>query len=356
MMGNPNRFASVVKRCSCVVSFTTDLGTEAGLADVVVPSLRSALPAWIDPAAHGIAVLPADPNEVAADAEGEQLSSLRVCLHAVIVPGVLHISHNLSLRMDRHMKGWTEWLSGLQAVVTLLHYKDNRVMFLELCVRGTAFDRAKSDLHSGVPTTTDWRWNTIVHIVAKLLPLKPVLRSTFKASKMTKAEDADEQGEEPEVQREKVGKLNPRKIESTAKNPQRWAFTLMIHLLHSVLNRFQQWAESCACHWSPSEFGSSDLALWARRCNLIGVSGNEGPFYDCSCKGMRAPECAAGDWREVFQEVFELSLEKLLAVMDDVDMDNIDTVVQDFEEGKKLICAQLEMKLQPWSVLPWKFA
>ena len=37
-------------------------------------------------------------------------------------------------------------------------------------------------------------------------------------------------------------------------------------------------------------------------------------------------------------------------------MDNIDTVVQDFEEGKKHIFAQLEMKLQPWSVLPWKFA
>ena len=45
LLWNPSdRFASVVERCSCVVSFTTDLGTESGLADVVVPSIRSALP------------------------------------------------------------------------------------------------------------------------------------------------------------------------------------------------------------------------------------------------------------------------------------------------------------------------
>ena len=43
-------------------------------------------------------------------------------------------------------------------------------------------------------------------------------------------------------------------------------------------------------------------------------------------------------------------------MLDDLDMKNIDSIVRDFEEGKKDTLAQLEITLQPWSVLPWKFA
>ena len=42
--------------------------------------------------------------------------------------------------------------------------------------------------------------------------------------------------------------------------------------------------------------------------------------------------------------------------MDDVNMGDIEEVVQAFEESKKHVFAQLEIKMQPWSVLPWKFA
>ena len=56
MMGGPDRLASVIRRAASIVSFTTDLGTEMGLSDVVAPSVRAALPPWIYPAAHGARV------------------------------------------------------------------------------------------------------------------------------------------------------------------------------------------------------------------------------------------------------------------------------------------------------------
>ena len=79
----------------------------------------------------------------------------RVFPRAVVSPGILHISHNLLINVDKHMKFWDEFLSGLQAVVTLLHYKDYREAFIERCVKGTAFDSTRSGLNSGLPTTSD---------------------------------------------------------------------------------------------------------------------------------------------------------------------------------------------------------
>ena len=196
MMGGlaASRLQSVIARSEAVTSFTTDMGTEMGLADVVAPTYRAALPPWLYPEAHGARVLPdhvdSDDGTVHID---EEMQSKRVFPRAMVVAGVLHITHNLSLKMDRHMQLWDWWLSGLQALVTLLHYKHNREAFIKRCVNGT-FVKGHRTLRSGVGTTADWRWNTVEPIIKKLLLMQPVLQATFKASKMTGIK-SDSEGE-----------------------------------------------------------------------------------------------------------------------------------------------------------------
>ena len=145
----------------------------------------------------------------------EEMQSKRVFPRAMVVAGVLHITHNLSLKMVRFMQLWDWWLSGLQALVTLLHYKHNREAFIKRCVNGT-FVKGHRTLRSGVGTTADWRWNTVEPIVKKRLLMQPVLQATFKAPKMTGIK-SDSEGEVEGENRDKVGKLNPTKVESTIK-------------------------------------------------------------------------------------------------------------------------------------------
>lgn len=350
-----SRLQSVIARSEAVTSFTTDMGTEMGLADVVAPTYRAALPPWLYPEAHGARVLPdhVDSDDGTVDID-EEMQSKRVFPRAMVVAGVLHITHNLSLKMDRHMQLWDWWLSGLQALVTLLHYKHNREAFIERCVKGTFFV-GHHTLRSGVGTTADWRWNTVEPIVKKLLLMQPVLRATFKASKMTGGK-SDSEGEVEGEKRDKVGKLNPTKVESTIKSSLWWAFTLMIHTLHRLLTRFQGWCESCPCHWSPDIFDEEHLRTWIKRCRELGIYDVEGPTVPCPLGGLRAAEFAAGEWRSVFHELAAVCLQEILASAEFVDMQDVTKVTQDWERGKQTIFGQLELKLRYWECLPWIFA
>ena len=348
------RLQSVIARAETVTSFTTDMGTEMGLADAVVPSYRSALPPWLYPEAHGARVLPDDDDHDHRVDLDEEVESKRVFPWAMVIPGVLHIAHNLSLKMDKRLQLWEWWLSGLQALVTLLHCKHNRQAFLERCVKGTSFERHHT-LRTGVPTTTDWRWNTVDPIIYKLLLLRAVLRQTFKASKMSGVK-SDSEGEDQGARREKVGKLNPTKVESTVKSHLWWTFALMLHMLHRLLTRFQQWCESCFCHWSLDIFDETQLRTWSTRCRELGISDVEGPSVPCPLGGLRAAELAAGEWRSVFDELSSVCLQEILAECEFVDMEDVGKVTEDWERGKETIFGQLEVKLHLWGCLPWRFA
>ena len=357
MMGGlaASRLQSVIARSEAVTSFTTDMGTEMGLADVVAPTYRAALPPWLYPEAHGARVLPdhvdSDDGTVHID---EEMQSKRVFPRAMVVAGVLHITHNLSLKMDRHMQLWDWWLSGLQALVTLLHYKHNREAFIERCVNDPVV-KGHRTLRSGVGTTADWRWNTVDPIVKKLLLMQPILQANFKASKMTGIK-SDSEGEVEGEKREKVGKLNPTKVESTIKSSLWWAFALMIHTLHKLLTRFQEWCESCPCHWSPNMFDEENLRTWTKRCRMLGIYNVEGPNVPCPLGGLRAAELAAGEWRSLFHELADVCLQEILASAAFVDMQDMFKVTQDWERGKTTIFGQLELKLRYWESLPWIFA
>ena len=359
MMGGggdaPARLGSVLRLAGSVVAFTTDMGTEMGLADVHVPSMKAALPPWLFPAAHGARVLPVDGDADGGD-EGLDAAagSRRAFPVALVSPGMLHIIHNLSLRMDRHMAYWSDWLSGLQSLVTLLHYREHRELFINRCVRGTAFDHRRSGLHAGVPTTTEWRWNTVQAIVDKLLPLKTALQTTFRASLMGGCEQHED--EEEDAHRDKVGKLNPAKVQATVRSSFWWSFTVMISMLHRVLTNFQQWVEGCVCHFLPNLVLKEQIQEWVQQCRRFGTSEHDGPFFQCPMAGLRGPELASCEWISVFDEIAAACLESTLAGCDGVDMDEIGPIAADFEEGKKQVYGQLQLKLQCWSCLPWKFA
>ena len=256
MMGQPPRLACLARLLNMVVAFTTDMGTEIGMSDFEACSLRSVMPSWMFPSQHGRRVMEEDDGcldeeepEVCDPVENKR----NVFPESLVVPGVLHVMHNLSWKADRAMPNFDPWLNGLKAVVTLLHYKQNRELFVERCIRGTPFDHIRSPLNHGIPSTAEWRWGTIVLVLKALLPMRVLLRCTFDAAKMCtkmrdQAEDEEDEREQgPKKARE--GKLDHALIQTTLRDAKWWAFSEMLWTLHKVLMDFQGWIESCPCHW-----------------------------------------------------------------------------------------------------------
>lgn len=340
-----------------IVSVTTDMGTEMGISDYEAPSLQSCVPQWMRPPqddARGEVV--AEDDGVLDPEHGVGVADnmdQHIFPRAMIVGGVLHIFHNASWKMDQAMSGFQSFMNGLKSVITLLHYKDNRELYVERCVKGTAFDVSKSPLHAGIPSAAEWRWGTIVNILKLLLPLRPVLQCTFDKAKMRAKEDKEGEVEEgPEKTRE--GKLDLPLIERTVRDSAWWMFAEMLKALHNVLSQFLSWCESCPCHCALRAYKRDDAADFAKQQRDAGAdSAFDGPTYSCPLAGLRGPELAAGEWKSIIDDLCQQTLCDFLATISTDDIESLETVIADFETGKKQLYAALELKLQNWQVLPW---
>lgn len=270
MFSTHPRLRTMINDIDNVVAFTTDMGTELGLAEFCAPCIRSVMPPWLFPGQQGHVVLEIDEGVENLDAADDDMAdpvqgNRTVFSRSLLNAGVLHIFHNLSWKIDDAMPSFARWLDGLKALVTLLHYSENREKFMEQCVRGTPFDTAKSPLKTGLPTTTDWRWGSIVIVVTKVLPLRSVLQCTFDVGKMMRGHAANEPDEEAEgSSRERVGRLNLKLIGATVSSGWWWAFTTMIETLHKIIADFQCWCESCPCHYDVKYIKGEDLDCFVR--------------------------------------------------------------------------------------------
>lgn len=268
MFSEHPRLRTMIGDLANVIAFTSDMGTELGLAEFQVPCIRAAMAPWMFPEQHGHPVLPVDEGLADAnaddDADCDPMQERPVFPRALVIPGVLHIFHNLSWKIDDSMPSFKKWLDGMKSVVTLMHYKQNREKFIDTCVRGSVFDTPRSPVNAGLPSTTDWRWGSIVHVVTMVLPLKNVLQGTFDVSAMTDKPLPVDQQYDAASSREREGKLNLHLIRDTVNSGWWWAFTHMIETLHKILADFQAWCEGCPCHYDVKHLKGEARAEFAR--------------------------------------------------------------------------------------------
>ena len=79
--------------CANVYSFTTDMGTEIGIADYKVPHLSNVLPPWCNPGASSGSLMP-DTGDPDLNFDAQELEPQPVWPNALLIPGLLHIIDN----------------------------------------------------------------------------------------------------------------------------------------------------------------------------------------------------------------------------------------------------------------------
>ena len=111
-----------------ICSFTTDMGTEGGLADACGGPVD--LPSWIFGGGR-----PLEPDEFCWEDSVVVNSSAAVgadhmFARSLMVAGLDHISDNLQSELDSHLPSFKGWLPGFKALAHLLSHKHllNRVL------------------------------------------------------------------------------------------------------------------------------------------------------------------------------------------------------------------------------------
>ena len=131
------------------------------------------------------------------------------------------------------------------------------------------------------------------------------------------------------------GEAQPSRAHSTISNGWWWTYAEMIAALHNVLMDFQVWCESCPCHFDVKNLARAELREFSRLQHEPGLSSEtDGPCYGCPLKGLRAPELAAGVWRQIFADLSDGQVASLLGSLSGDGFDDVLDVVSEFDEGK----------------------
>ena len=377
---------------SFLVSFTTDLGTEAGIPDFRCVSSLELMPSWtrqpyevIEPDLAAKVVEPADAfpeAEIEVDeqavAEGPGLDIMPDCaehIHdshvatpepqrpvgqktghpgspqpvpllkfAIPVAGLLHILSNALHDVMDALKCWQPYKGQLKKLSALLCHGSRLDLFAATCLSqlpNSLALEARKLFDKRLPSLHEQRWGSVTSFISGTLSRLPMLQTYWNTSALTDSRSREEEANE---------EFDAAAIGAIIADPFFEAYSEMLQCLQSVVTEASIWAEGCPCHPVEHTPGHSHRARKLADCVRQAELGSQA----CPLAGRRAPELAAGMLQAVIAGLSEkhislcfLQRRRLLSEIQWC------KIASDFEAGKRHLEAVLVVKLDHWGRLPW---
>ena len=350
-----------------VRSVCTDMGTEFAIPDFEGASLESVLPEFLlEPELQSEDMLSAG-EAAAASHDGF------IFPQTLLVPGILHIVHNMTKEIDVSLSFWKEWLPGFKSIAKLLHEDHLRRRLIARCIRDTRFAQLESLFEKGVPKPAEWRWGTVSAIAPRILSLRGALRTIWNPQLFGGNEDPGRPEREQAEGEAGQETLNVDTITACIRSKKWWLQLEAVSELNRLAEDFASWAEGCECHgWlrpvhahagpvhlrRQAQFSQEAEQLLAARTmlGLKGASGGDGANFVCPLAGRRAPDLACGAATEHFQQARASQTNDIRQAGLDMDMEfaDVEGVLEDVSRCTAAMQGYVAQKLQCWNVLPWK--
>ena len=325
------------KHLRSVVSWTSDMGTEVQLPQFQALDLHSLLPTWLHAKLDSdVADFDAEVQPVAPPVPLEAEHLMPACL---IIPGCLHVVHNLSSDLHDKMEWWNAFWEHLQAIANLMADRHHRERFIMTCVRGTpAGVHEQAFQNAGVMRLYEKRWQVVIAVLTHVLPVFDNLRQAWDGDKFS--HDLP------------TSKSLADSVTSALSSSLFCRYIWMIHSVHKLLSNFESWLESCACHEHlldgvPRKHKRSAQAKFFAKL----------PSSNCPMRGKRAAELAAGVLEKTLRNMEQLAFQSFLeSDAEDAALSPADRAImlKDLEYAKAYLHFGLTTKLSFWRKLPWR--
>ena len=335
-----------------IVSFTTDLGTEAKISDFTVLAKEELMPPWM---ASGML----QPDGL--DAEVEPVEGPTFLMpNAVVVPGSLHLLHSVARGMAASLQGWEAFFNELKVLEALLVSRHRRERFLATCVQGTRHEARLGDFHSFSATLYESRWNDVINFIRAVHDLVPMVKAAWsqrayesageRAARAPAAGD-DGGGEGGGAADDPRRGFDAAQLTQVLQGPLFFANMKMVLCLQSVTKDLAAWMEGCPCHEHLLVGTTAHFQRKALSAEFRAVRDT------CPLAGCRAPELAAGRLEQQFARINALALAELMAaVAHDLTAEQWGHVSANFERGRAHLQLGLEVKFAFWKEFPWRLA
>jgi hypothetical protein len=349
------------KLLSSTVSWTGDLGTEAGVAGAST-SLLALFGPWVaeqDASAEAADSVTAEAEAQAANdgfdfqAEGKvplaeaarPADPYRVSWrHSLFVPGVLHIMHNCTEDFSNSMPGWDGFIVQLRNVARMLH-KPQRLL-------ATCFSRpphaAKAHRFQSFPHTVyEGRWGDALRTTRDLLSLMADLRSAWDLRLYNFGrDDVQDNGRQDDKHGVKLTI-----VDEAIRSSYFWGYCSVVDIVGDALLQCMAWAEGCACH--P---GDEHRTYFRRSRNFQHKYKVE--FQGCPMRTRRAPEMASDGLVKHLRRVFSQGSEALLLLppVAELSPNERAKLLREYGRARQHLAMTFSIKLAHWRQLPWILA
>lgn len=257
------------------------------------------------------------------------------------VPGVQHIMDNLTREAHQSLEFWPEFFRKLQLVAGLMQSRWRRDRYAQSCLHGTPDASRAQDVMRWAATLYDKRWREVLCFCRELLPLLPLLSTTFDASKYQNKVEA--QGKQDEG----GGPFDAAALQHVLRSRFFACYVAFVTQVESVPAAFSRWASGCPCHGHLIEGKRAHYVTQLMECHF-GAGGR------CPLAGKRAAELASGAVPELVSELCERSFGILFAEHGyGLKPEELQLLHRDFERARTLLMEGALEKLDHWQRVPW---
>ena len=350
---------------STIGSFTVDMGTEKGMGLLPSIPLSKVLQSW----RFSPSLLMLDEggghdhdtdHHVDNPRHRPEVLAGNFFGWAVVIPGVMHIFHNLRGSLLSNLDLWTLIEKKLSSLSRFLNSKNNMVRLKRTCFTGL---EALADklFDKKVPTWIEWRWGSIAETLDALLPLQAALQANWSYQKYVRGgtqdgnldtDDGDDpdRAVDPNVEHRKQFLKDLQVADEAIRDPSFWMGCQVLLQLNVVMSKLEAWCSGCPCHGPLFEVDS--LGRY-RKCLLYQKLSGLGGTDFCPFAGCRAPELAAGKLQSYLHEVTQMgTLEVSAQVVRGVPAGQQDDLLRQWHFGLGVILTGISEKLEFWAELP----
>ncbi|CAE7317760.1 unnamed protein product [Symbiodinium sp. CCMP2592] len=334
------------------ISWTSDMGVEAGLPSFGIQGAEKTLPPWLQPARANVV----EGEEFVEDGPvvNEDAAVTKPLMqHALQMPGICHCIHNATETLETAFHWFETFVDHYKVLDKFLSSKQRRERFVEVVMYGSpAYETAKQVFSKQVPAFYTKRWNAFTDCLRETLPMALFLRSHWDHVRylegLENAASVDDG-------------WAPTDLNSILSNNYFFAYWRMQLKLRGQLSTFMSWAEGCSCHKVPrrrasdheddSEDPKSSISLQSL-LNMEITSARQLPRR-CPMMGCQAPFLASDHLETLSKRLAESSHHLVADCHERLSQEEWGTLLSEWKHGTSVIIENLKLRLEFYTCLPW---
>ena len=279
-----------------IVSITTDMGTELGLAEWHTDDINSLVPEWIRPATMQDDTVVLEDRAAVAQRKWDTTFMLQ---WAMPIAGMMHITSNLLLEVHSNLKLFQPMSSKLEELGKLLCKPQRRDRFIRTCLVGTCYEPYEPMFQYEFTPMHDKRWFSVLFFMKRVVKVLPYLRDAWSPQRYQRGHGGSDGADLVDDDNFKVSSITNALGDKLLQ-----AFMTMLLALDSLTSEIGTWAEGCDCHdtilkQQPTRHKRKQammgIAGTSRKQRRRSATGKQQQTEDtCPRKGKRSAAMASG--------------------------------------------------------------